>query len=95
MAESTVQRTRPERRFVDHRRVPLLEGVVAYQRQGIVPFSTPGHKLGIGADEELRATFGDRTFLSDIPLGGGVGDTHFGGRSPSSRGSDGCRRLGR
>jgi arginine/lysine/ornithine decarboxylase len=81
VAESTVQRTRPERRFVDHRRVPLLEGVVAYQRQGIVPFSTPGHKLGIGADEELRETFGDRTFLSDIPLGGGVGDTHFGGEA--------------
>jgi arginine/lysine/ornithine decarboxylase len=76
-----MQRTRPERRFVDHRRVPLLEGVVAYQRQGIVPFSTPGHKLGIGAEEELRETFGDRTFLSDIPLGGGIGDTHFGGEA--------------
>src|SRR5918994_6973835 len=81
VAESTVQRTRPERRFVDHRRVPLLEGVLAYQRQGIVPFSTPGHKRGIGADEELLETFGDRAFLSDIPLGGGVGDTHFAGEA--------------
>src|SRR5918994_211781 len=81
VAESTVQRTRQKRRFVDHRRVPLLEGVVAYQRQGIVPFSTPGHKLGIGADEELLETFGDRAFLSDIPLGGGVGDTHFAGEA--------------
>ena len=69
------------RRELDHRRAPLLEGVVAYQRQGIIPFSTPGHKLGIGADEELRETFGGRAFLSDIPLGGGVSDTHFGGEA--------------
>jgi arginine/lysine/ornithine decarboxylase len=81
VAESTLQRTRRERLEVDHRRVPLLEGVIAYQRQGIVPYSTPGHKLGIGADEELRQTFGERSFLSDIPLGGGVGDTHFGGEA--------------
>lgn len=66
---------------VDHRRAPLLEGVLAYQRQGIVPFSTPGHKLGVGADPELRATFGERALASDIPLGGGVGDTHFGGEA--------------
>ncbi|MCC2628976.1 MAG: cad [Thermomicrobiales bacterium] len=81
MAELTVRRPRQDRRPVDHRRAPLLEGVVAYQRQGIVPFSTPGHKLGIGADEELRETFGDQAFLSDIPLGGGVGDTHFAGEA--------------
>ena len=81
MAESTVPRTRRNRRLIDHRHAPLLEGVIAYQRQGIVPFSTPGHKLGIGADSDLRGTFGERTFLSDIPLGGGVGDTHFGGEA--------------
>jgi arginine/lysine/ornithine decarboxylase len=66
---------------IDHRSAPLLEGVQVYQRGGIIPFSTPGHKLGIGADEELRETFGEQTFLSDIPLGGGVGDTHFGGEA--------------
>jgi arginine/lysine/ornithine decarboxylase len=73
---------RPRRRkrpVIDHRSAPLLEGVLAYQRAGIIPFSTPGHKLGIGADAELRETFGERAFLSDIPLGGGVGDTHFSG----------------
>jgi arginine/lysine/ornithine decarboxylase len=64
---------------VDHRRAPILEGIVAYQRQGIVPFSTPGHKLGIGVDEALFDTFGQQAFRGDIPLGGGVGDTHFGG----------------
>ncbi len=81
MAELTVRQTRRNSDPVDNTRAPLLEGVLAYQRQGIVPFSTPGHKLGIGADEELRETFGERAFFSDIPLGGGVGDTHFGGNA--------------
>jgi arginine/lysine/ornithine decarboxylase len=67
--------------MLDHRQAPLLDGVLAYQRQGIVPFSTPGHKLGLGADAELRATFGESAMRSDIPLGGGVGDTHFGGET--------------
>jgi arginine/lysine/ornithine decarboxylase len=75
------RRSRQERPVIDHQRAPLVEGVIEYQRQGIVPYSTPGHKLGIGADENLRTTFGDRAFLSDIPLGGGVGDTHFGGEA--------------
>ena len=64
---------------LDHRRTPILEGILAYARQGIVPFSTPGHKLGIGADEELVAAFGERALRADIPLGGGVGNTHFSG----------------
>jgi arginine/lysine/ornithine decarboxylase len=70
---------RPRSNALDHRRAPLLEGVVAYREHGIVPFSTPGHKLGVGADPELRLVFGQDAFFSDIPLGGGVGDTHFGG----------------
>ena len=81
MAEMTARPTRRNPYPVDHRRAPLLEGIIAYQRQGIVPFSTPGHKLGAGADEELRETFGEHALLSDIPLGGGVGDTHFGGNA--------------
>jgi arginine/lysine/ornithine decarboxylase len=73
------QQIQQEQPTIDHRRAPLLDGVLAYQRQGIVPYSTPGHKLGIGADAELRDTFGEHAFRADIPLGGGVGDTHFGG----------------
>jgi arginine/lysine/ornithine decarboxylase len=73
------RRRQREQLTIDHRRAPLLEGVLAYQRQGVIPFSTPGHKLGIGADAELRDTLGERAFRADIPLGGGVGDTHFGG----------------
>src|SRR5262245_7489045 len=64
---------------LNHRQAPLLDGIVAFQRQGITPFSTPAHTLGQGADPELRDFYGERAFRSDIPLGGGVGDTHFGG----------------
>jgi arginine/lysine/ornithine decarboxylase len=76
-----IRRRQRELPSIDHRRAPILEGVLAYQHQGILPFSTPGHKLGIGADAELRETFGGHAFHSDIPLGGGVGDTHFGGEA--------------
>src|SRR5215204_2180073 len=75
------RRRQREQPVIDHRHAPILEGVRAYQHQSIVPFSTPGHKLGIGADTQLRDTFGEHAFHSDIPLGGGVGDTHFGGEA--------------
>jgi lysine decarboxylase len=76
----TIERDTPRQgQRLDHRRVPLLEGIQVFQRKGIVPFSTPGHKLGVGADAELRQTYGEHVFHCDIPLGGGVGDTHFHG----------------
>jgi arginine/lysine/ornithine decarboxylase len=40
-----------------------------------VPFSTPGHKRGRGAPEEVRALWPD-TLPLDIPHGGGVDTTH-------------------
>ena len=61
--------------------MPILEGIQRYHELGIVPFSTPGHKLGAGADEELIEPTAKRHFAADIPLGGGVGDTHFSGRA--------------
>lgn len=64
-----------------HLSVPILEGIRRYHELGIVPFSTPGHKLGVGADEDLVSTYGEAAFRSDIPLGGGVGDTHFSGHA--------------
>lgn len=64
---------------LDHRRAPLLEGIQRFHDLGIVPFSTPGHKLGKGAAPELIETFGANVLRSDIPLGGGISDTHFHG----------------
>ena len=68
---------RPAVRALDHRRAPLVEGLRGYAEQGIVPFSTPGHKLGAGIDSELRVVLGGAAFAADIPLGGGVDDSHF------------------
>ncbi len=67
--------------MTDHNRAPLLEGLVWFMERDFAPFSTPGHKRGKGADPELLALFGDRIFEADIPLGGGVDDTHFGGET--------------
>jgi len=62
---------------VDHRRAPLVEALRRYRDAGFAPFSTPGHKQGAGIDPELRELFGPAAFAVDIPLGGGVDDTHF------------------
>jgi len=63
----------------DHRRAPLVEGIHQYRERGVLPFSTPGHKLGVGAGDDLRELLGADALAADIPLGGGVDDTHFGG----------------
>ncbi len=66
---------------IDHRRAPLLDGVRRYVERDITPFSTPGHKRGRGVDAEYAALFGQTLLDRDIPLGGGIDDTHFGGQS--------------
>ncbi|MCC7021668.1 MAG: aminotransferase class V-fold PLP-dependent enzyme [Thermomicrobiales bacterium] len=70
-----------DRERIDHSRAPILDGITDYLHRGIVPFSTPGHKLGVGADAELREVLGEAVLRADIPLGGGVGDTHFSGEA--------------
>ncbi|HET7093169.1 MAG TPA: aminotransferase class I/II-fold pyridoxal phosphate-dependent enzyme, partial [Thermomicrobiales bacterium] len=66
---------------VDQRRAPLLEGIQRYHDLGIVPFSTPGHKLGGSLDDALRGRFGETLFRNDVPLGGGIDDTHYHGET--------------
>jgi arginine/lysine/ornithine decarboxylase len=62
---------------LDHHRAPLVEAIRRYQARGIGSFSTPGHKHGAGADADLREMLGPTAFTADIPLGGGVDDSHF------------------
>jgi arginine/lysine/ornithine decarboxylase len=64
---------------LDQNQAPLLDGLRAYKARDMAPFSTPGHKLGAGADPELLELLGAEVFRADIPLGGGVSDTHFRG----------------
>jgi arginine/lysine/ornithine decarboxylase len=60
----------------NQQRAPFFEGLIAYRDAGIIPFSTPGHKLGRGAPDEMLEAFGRKVLALDIPHGGGVDDTH-------------------
>jgi arginine/lysine/ornithine decarboxylase len=63
--------------IVDHTRAPMLDGIKRYRDRGMTPFSTPGHKMGMGMDPELVALYGPQALMSDIPVSGGVDDIHF------------------
>jgi lysine decarboxylase len=63
--------------MIDHRRAPILEGIGRYFSNGVIPFSTPGHKRGVGMDKEFAQLFVEAGLAFDIPLGGGVDDTNF------------------
>lgn len=62
---------------VDHSRAPILEGIARYVREGVIPYSTPGHKRGAGMDEAFAHLWMEAGLALDIPLGGGVDDTNF------------------
>jgi lysine decarboxylase len=63
--------------MIDQRNAPLVEAMRRYQNAGVLSFSTPGHKHGRGMDPEFRDLLGFAALMADIPLGGGVDDTHF------------------
>lgn len=63
---------------LDHSRAPFIEGIAAYRKQNMTPFSTPGHKLGKGMDPELVSLYGADAFSCDIPVSGGADSIHFG-----------------
>lgn len=67
--------------MTDQRSAPLLEGIQRYKDAGITPYGTPGHKRGVGAEPELIEVLGMQFLDSDIPLGGGIDDTHFTGET--------------
>lgn len=62
---------------LDHHRAPFIEAIAAYRAQGMAPFSTPGHKQGLGMDPELVALYGIDAFACDIPVSGGADTIHF------------------
>lgn len=62
---------------LDHTRAPLIEGIRQYRQQGMTPFATPGHKLGLGMDRELLQLYGADAFACDIPVSGGADSVHF------------------
>ena len=61
----------------EQRAAPYVRQWVAYLDEGVVPFSTPGHKQGRGAPPEFCAVFGARALQLDIPHDGGTYDSHL------------------
>ena len=59
----------------DQRDTPYLDAVLRYRRAAYTPFHTPGHKLGKGAPDGLRALLGDLCLQVDVAMAGGVEDT--------------------
>jgi arginine/lysine/ornithine decarboxylase len=60
---------------VDQQLAPFLDGLQTYANSDATPFSTPGHKRGHGAPDDLGSMIGDALAL-DIPHAGGVDSTH-------------------
>jgi len=54
---------------------PYIDALLGYRERGIVPFHTPGHKLGKGAPEIMREVFGGALLAVDVAMAGGVEDT--------------------
>jgi lysine decarboxylase len=54
---------------------PYIDALLGYRTKGIVPFHTPGHKLGKGAPPIMREVFGDTLLAVDVAMAGGVEDT--------------------
>ena len=51
-----------------HQVTPVVDALRAYQATGTVPFSTPGHKQGVGLAQDLRDLLGPKFCASDVWL---------------------------
>ncbi|AZM50251.1 ornithine decarboxylase [Streptomyces sp. WAC 06738] len=64
---------------MDHSRAPVLEALGHYRRDGLLPFTPPGHKQARGADPEVREVLGDAVFASDVLAISGLDDRRASG----------------
>ncbi|MFK7696148.1 aminotransferase class I/II-fold pyridoxal phosphate-dependent enzyme [Paenibacillus sp. HJGM_3] len=51
---------------MDHRRTPLFTALTEHAAKNPLQFHIPGHKKGVGADEEFRTFIGDRALSIDL-----------------------------
>lgn len=59
---------------MDHSKAPVLDALVEFHEQGIVPFNPPGHKQGRGADQRVVDVVGAGVFASDVLGPNGLDD---------------------
>ncbi|MCO5177298.1 MAG: aminotransferase class I/II-fold pyridoxal phosphate-dependent enzyme [Thermomicrobiales bacterium] len=62
--------------MIDQNEAPFFDALRAFATGSGVPFSTPGHKRGIGAPQGMRDLLPD-ALGCDVPHGGGVDTTHL------------------
>src|SRR5215213_7171948 len=55
-------------------KAPIVEALQRYHESGILPFTTPAHKMGQGVLPEDKAIIGEAPFLNDIPMQNGADD---------------------
>ena len=51
-----------------HDHAPVLDALRAFTAAGTTSYSSPGHKLGIGASADLRDLLGEKIFAADVWL---------------------------
>ena len=59
---------------MDQRRTPYFDVLLDYVDSGVVPFHTPGHMQGHGADRAFRDFVGDNVLAIDLTQVGNLDD---------------------
>lgn len=65
---TTTSHSGPRSGLPGHDSAPLIEALRTYATSGTVPFSTPGHKLGVGLDRDLTRLLGHQFCTADVWL---------------------------
>ena len=52
----------------DQNETPLFDALMEYVNRNTIPFHVPGHKKGIGADEEFKKFIGENPFKIDVTV---------------------------
>lgn len=53
---------------LDQSQTPLFDALMEYVNRETIPFHVPGHKKGIGMDEEFKAFIGENPFKIDVTV---------------------------
>lgn len=52
----------------DQNETPLFDALMEYVNRETIPFHVPGHKKGVGMDEEFKNFIGDNPFKIDVTV---------------------------
>ncbi len=61
---------------LDQNETPLFDALMQYVNNETIPFHVPGHKKGVGIDEEYKAFIGENPFKIDVTVFKSVDSLH-------------------